>query len=172
MPHSPVIRRASASDMPGVARLAGQLVRFHHALDAQRFLLVEPVEPGYERWLSQELRNSKAVLLVAEDPDKRGTAEGLLGYAYSRLEGRDWNALLDACGVLHDIYVADEARSRGVGAALVEATARELTALGAPRMVLSTATQNSTAQKLFHKLGFRSTMIEMTRELAETPRSR
>lgn len=166
---TPVIRRAAAADMPVVARFAGQLVRFHHALDPQRFLLVEPLEPGYGWWLSQELLNDKAVILVAEDPEKAGAEGGLLGYAYGRVEERDWNALLDACGALHDIYVAEEARGRGIGELLVEAIGRELAALGAPRMVLSTAVQNAAAQRLFRRLGFRDTMIEMTRELGKAP---
>ena len=36
---------------------------------------------------------------------------------------------------------------------------------GAPRVVLWTAEQNDAAQRLFDRLGFRRTMIEMTREL-------
>jgi ribosomal protein S18 acetylase RimI-like enzyme len=161
----PTVRRAEKSDMPAVARLAALLVRMHHALDPQRFLLQEPVEPGYEWWLTKELSNEKAVILVAEDEAAGGGARSIVGYAYGRLEPRDWNALLDTFGALHDVYVADEARKRGVGAALVAAIAKELEALGAPRVVLSTATKNAAAQRLFAKMGFRPTMIEMTREL-------
>jgi RimJ/RimL family protein N-acetyltransferase len=36
---------------------------------------------------------------------------------------------------------------------------------GAPRVVLWTADRNSAAQRLFERLGFRRTMIEMTKEL-------
>jgi ribosomal protein S18 acetylase RimI-like enzyme len=36
---------------------------------------------------------------------------------------------------------------------------------GAPRVVLGTAEQNEPAQRLFERLGFRRTMVEMTREL-------
>jgi ribosomal protein S18 acetylase RimI-like enzyme len=36
--------------------------------------------------------------------------------------------------------------------------------MGAPRVLLHTAVQNEQAQALFSKLGFRSTMLEMTRE--------
>jgi ribosomal protein S18 acetylase RimI-like enzyme len=39
-------------------------------------------------------------------------------------------------------------------------------------MVLSTAVQNAAAQRLFRRLGFRDTMIEMTRELGEAPPAR
>jgi ribosomal protein S18 acetylase RimI-like enzyme len=40
-----------------------------------------------------------------------------------------------------------------------------LTERGTPRLVLHTATQNQTAQRLFARFGFRTTMLEMTREL-------
>jgi ribosomal protein S18 acetylase RimI-like enzyme len=55
-----------------------------------------------------------------------------------------------------------------VGAKLVLETCRRLEALGAPRVLLHTAVQNEAAQALFEKLGFRSTMIEMTRERGGT----
>jgi ribosomal protein S18 acetylase RimI-like enzyme len=48
---------------------------------------------------------------------------------------------------------------------LLDAALTWLRERGAPRVVLSTAAQNETAQRLFEKLGFRRTMIEMTREL-------
>jgi len=165
MSETPTIRRATRADLPAVARLAAELVRLHHSMDPRRFLCEEPIEPGYERWFRQELQSPKALVLVAERAGENGAPPAILGYAYGRLEARDWNALLDACGWLHDVYVSAEARSSGVGAALVEATARHLKEMGAPRLVLQTAHQNAAAQSLFERLGFRRTMIEMTREL-------
>ena len=38
---------------------------------------------------------------------------------------------------------------------------------GVPRVVLHTADPNAEAQRLFQRLGFRPTMIEMTRELGD-----
>jgi ribosomal protein S18 acetylase RimI-like enzyme len=152
--------------MPAVARLAAQLVRFHHALDPRRFMSIEPLELGYERWLTGEFANPGAVIVVAEQSSGGDAAPAIIGYAYGRLEPRDWNSLLDACGALHDIFVADSARRLGAGALLLEAVIERLRALGAPRVVLHTAVQNTEAQRLFERSGFRRTMIEMTRELA------
>ncbi|KYF77868.1 acetyltransferase [Sorangium cellulosum] len=155
-------RPAKRADMSEVARFAAQLVRLHHALDPHRFMCLEPIEPGYERWLTSELANPGATIVVAE----RGGAEpALIGYAYGRREPRDWNSLLDACGVLHDVYVVEPARQLGAGAILLEAVIARLRAMGAPRVVLHTATQNAAAQRLFERFGFRRTMIEMTLEL-------
>lgn len=163
------VRAAARADMPQVARFAAELVRFHHALDPHRFMCFEPLEAGYERWLTGELGNPGAVIVVVEQHggvEQVGGAEpAIVGYAYGRLEPRDWNSLLDACGALHDIYVAEPARRLGAGPLLLEAVAARLRALGAPRLVLHTAVQNTTAQRLFERFGFRRTMIEMTLEL-------
>ena len=47
---------------------------------------------------------------------------------------------------------------------MVTTVCAELKALGAPRVLLHTAWQNADAHAFFEKLGFRRTMLEMTRE--------
>lgn len=156
------VRPATRADLSEVARLAARLVRLHHGFDPQRFLCMEPLEPGYERFLAGELADDDAVIFVAVAQGEVG--ERVVGYAYGRLEPRDWNELLDACGKIHDVFVDESARGHGAAAALVEAIVARLEAKGAPRVVLLSATPNVAAQRLFAKLGFRPTMVEMTRE--------
>ena|SRR6185437_14809037 len=158
MTEAPTIRPARRADLPAVAHLAGKLVRMHHDHDARRFFLPDRVEEGYAWWFGREVDREEVVLLVAA----RG--EAVVGYAYGRLEERDWNQLLDACGALHDVWVEAAERRHGVARALVDATVAALVAKGAPRVVLHTMTANEGAQALFARLGFRRTMVEMTRE--------
>jgi ribosomal protein S18 acetylase RimI-like enzyme len=97
----------------------------------------------------------------------------IVGYAYGRLEPRDWNTLRDRCGVGVDLWVEPRARRAGVGTALVEALVAALGARGAPRVVLNVAARNPRAARLFGALGFRETMVELTREVeAPAPRRR
>jgi ribosomal protein S18 acetylase RimI-like enzyme len=159
---APTVRAATRADLPAVASLAARLVRLHHGFDPDRFLCMEPLEPGYERFLGGELADDDAVILVAVTRGDEG--ERVVGYTYGRLEPRDWNELLDACGKIHDVYVDESARGHGVANALVEAVVARLESKGAPRVVLLSATPNVAAQRLFAKLGFRPTMVEMTRE--------
>lgn len=154
------IRDATRADLPALAHMAAMLVRMHHAFDPQRFMLHEPVEQGYGWWLSEQLGQPSTILLVAELDGE------LVGYAYGALEERDWMLLRDECGALHDVLVVDEARRSGVARALVTTVMERLTALGAKRIVLSTAAKNEGAQRFFDSMGFRRTMIEMTRELS------
>ena len=154
-----VIKLATKRDLPKIAVLAGALVRQHYAFDAKRFLLIEKPEAGYEWWFGKELVNKQALILCAKLDAK------VVGYAYARLEPRDWNALLDAHGALHDILVDASARRQGIGKLLLERVIKELRKRGAPRVVLHTAIKNKAAHKLFAAVGFRQTMLEMTCEL-------
>jgi len=169
MPHSkPItyratIRPATEAEMPAIARLAAKLVRQHHEMDPERFMVFEPIEPGYRRYLSTEALNPDAVVLAAVRA-RPGGGEEVVGYAYGRLEPRDWNALREACGALHDIFVDETARHQGVARALLEEMVRRLAGKGAQRVVLMTATGNASAHRLFERFGFRRTMIEMMLE--------
>lgn len=155
------IRDARREDLPALGRFGAELARAHHAWDPARFFLPdEPLEDGYAWWLGRELENPRAILLSA------AAGRRVVGYAYGRVEPRDWNLLRDRCGVAVDLWVEPAARRRGVGAALTEALFARLAARKVPRVVLYAAASNPRARRVFSALGFRETMIEMTREAA------
>jgi ribosomal protein S18 acetylase RimI-like enzyme len=159
-----VIRAASPADLPAVGRLGALLMRIHHEFDPQRFIAPMPrTEDGYAAFLGSQLKERDVVVLVAERDGE------VLGYTYAGVEGNDYMALRGPAGVLHDIVVDPAHRGNGVGRMLLDATIAELGARGAPRVVLSTAERNESAQRLFARAGFRRTMIEMTREMDGDP---
>lgn len=158
------VRAATEADLSPMAAMAADLVRLHHAIDPRRFFLAHGIEQGYRDWFARELGRPEAMLLVAERAAER------IGYAYGRMEGRNWSILLDRHAALHDVWVVASARRSGAGSALVRAFCDEARRRGAPRVVLSTAPSNTAAQALFARHGFRPTMIEMTCDLEpETP---
>jgi ribosomal protein S18 acetylase RimI-like enzyme len=160
-----VIRRALRSDLPSLGRLGALLVEAHHALDAQRFLAATERTPaGYASFLGTRLEDPDAAILVA---DHEGD---VVGYAFAEVEGYDYMSLRAPAGVLHDVVVDAPYRGRGIARLLVDAALAYLKSRGAPRVVLSTAERNQPAQHLFASMGFRRTMIEMTRELDDGPR--
>ena len=154
------IRPAAPADLPALGRLGALLVRTHHDFDPKRFIAATPqTEYGYASFLGTQLEKPEVVVLVAE---RNGE---VLGYTYAGVEGRDYMSLRGPAGVLYDIVVDPAHREQGVGRLLLDATLAALTVRGAPRVVLSTAEQNESAQRLFARAGFRRTMVEMTREL-------
>ena len=156
------IRPAAKPDIPTLGKLGAVMVRTHHDFDPLRFIPeTHGTETGYGRYLGSQIGRDGVVLLVAE-------LEGeVVGYIYAGLEDYDYMALRGPAGALYDIVVDPAHRQSGVGHALLDAVLAELKALGAPRVVLSTAEPNIAAQTLFAHAGFRRTMIEMTRELGD-----
>ena len=154
------IRPAAPADVKAIGRLGALLVKTHHDFDPQRFIAATPrTEHGYGSYLGSLLRDQEIVILVAEQDGE------VLGYTYAGVEGYDYMALRGPAGALYDIVVDPAHRGHGVGRMLLDATLTALEERGAPRVVLSTAEQNESAQRLFARAGFRRTMIEMTREL-------
>lgn len=155
-----VIRRADASDLPALGRLGALLMATHHAFDPQRFMApgLSP-EEGYASFLGTQLNQPDSVIFVAE------RAGRILGYVYAGLEPQSWKELREPAGFIHDVLVDEGSRRAGVAEALIQAAMNWLREAGAPRVVLWTAAQNEMALRLFSRLGFRRTMVEMTREL-------
>ena len=154
-----VVRRASSSDLETCAAMAAKLVALHHGWDEKRYMMLGDVACGYARFFASELHDAEAVIAIAE---KDGIQ---VGYTYARFEGRDWNALLDEAGKIHDIYVEENARGAGIAKSLLDYAEAELGILGAKRVVLQVATQNQAGQATFAKTGYRTTLIEMCKEL-------
>jgi ribosomal protein S18 acetylase RimI-like enzyme len=156
----PIVRRATPADLQRIGHLGALLVKEHYNFDPQRFLAARQGTPeGYASFISTQLEDPDKAVLVAEDNSE------VVGYTYAAAEGYDYMALRGPAGGLHDIIVDPEHRGRGVGRLLLEVTLEFFRSRGVPRVVLSTAERNEAAQRLFASMGFRRTMIEMTREL-------
>ena len=155
-----VVRRAIERDLATLGRLGALLMQTHYAFDQQRFMApgTNPAE-GYRWFLGSQLNQEDVIVFVAE------RAGVVVGYVYAGLEPRSWKELREPAGFIHDVAVEESSRRTGVATAMVEAAVEWLRARGAPRVLLWTAEQNSAALHLFSRLGFRRTMIEMTREL-------
>lgn len=155
-----VIRKAEPRDRAALGRLGAMLMRAHYAFDPKRFLEPGPgSESGYGSFLGSVLDSDENCVFVAEQ-------EGaIIGYVYAALEPLSWKELRDYAGFVHDVAVVEEARQSGVATKLMETAIGWLRDRGAPRVILWTAAPNAAAQALFRRLGFRDTMIEMTKEL-------
>jgi ribosomal protein S18 acetylase RimI-like enzyme len=156
----PVIRRATSADLPALGRLGALLMRAHYGFDPARFMAPgHSAEEGYAWFLGTQLAEPDVAIFVAE---RNGD---VLGYVYAGLEPLSWKELRDEAGFIHDIVVDERGRRTGLAGALLGEATGWLRSRGAPRVLLWTAEQNGDAQRLFARLGFRRTMVEMTMEL-------
>jgi GNAT superfamily N-acetyltransferase len=155
-----IIRPATPEDFDGAGAFGASLVRLHYAFDAQRFMRPwNHLAEGYSEFLQSESTRPGVIVLVAVDAGR------VAGYVYAAIEPLSWQELRDEAGFIHDIFVDDPARRRGIAARLVEAAVAWFRDQGMPRVIIHTAEKNVGAQQLFDRLGFRRTMVEMTREI-------
>ena len=155
-----VIRRAVAADLAAVGRLGAALLVAHYEFDQQRFMQGGPdAEDGYAWFLGTQLDRPDSLVLVAEDDGQ------VVGYLYAGIEPRNWKELREEAGFVHDILVHEDSRGAGIAKLLMDGALAWFRERGMPRAILWTAARNNGAHRLFERHGFRSTMIEMTREL-------
>lgn len=160
---SPIVRGATRTDLPAIGHLGALLVEEHYDFDPQRFLAPRPRTPAdYASFISTQLEDPNKIVLVADDHGD------VVGYAYAAVEGYDYMALRGPAGVLHDLIVDPKYRGKGVGRQLFGAALEFFRSRSVTRVVLSTADRNAAAQRFFASMGFRRTMIEMTRDLDDT----
>jgi GNAT superfamily N-acetyltransferase len=137
------------SDSPQIAPIAGaQYEELLPLIGAyQRFYEVADIEEERNRaFFRRFLAPSEDGLLLGARLDGR-----LVGYACLY-----WHfGSLAACEsvLLNDLYVVEEARGRGVGRALIAATAEVARERGAAYVEWSTAPDNVTAQRLYDSTG-------------------
>ena len=150
------IRPAVKSDQTTLGRLGAALMRQHHASDPRRFILTERPEEGYGRFLVSQAANPDFLVLVAERSNE------VVGYVLAGLEPTSWKDLRGPCGFIHDVYVHESARRQGIAHDLLRAAVEWARSKGRSQVVLYSKAGNEGAQRLFAKLGFRDTMVEMT----------
>lgn len=115
---------------------------------------------AFRDWWGYEEPTDAAMLEGVERLMDDGAAEYLLGgdpamgVAQLRYRFGVWLGA-DDCW-LEDLYVRDDARGAGLGAALVEAAVERAGARGCRRIELDVAGANTAARALYERLGFES----------------
>ena len=131
-------RRAQPRDIEHVAAL----------FDAYRQFYGMPAD--FQRafdYVGARVENSESVILVAEDG-----VGGIFGFC--QIYPTFCSVFTSPLYTLYDLFVAPEARGRGVGKALLAAAERCAVEAGAVRMELRTAKTNAPAQALYESSGW------------------
>jgi GNAT superfamily N-acetyltransferase len=148
------VRRAAVEDAAKVAEFAVLINEQHVGYDPVRFSRMITRE-GAEKFYRDRVDAPDAAGLVAE-------LEGeIVGFAYLQYEPQAFEDILTNAVWLHDIYIDEAARRKGVGHALMSAVADAAKEFGAEKTVLATAAKNEKGRAFFESLGFKTTMHEM-----------
>jgi len=113
----------------------------------QRFYEVEEIDEERNRsFFRRFLAPSEDGLLLGARQEGELTGYACLYWHFSSLEASE-------IVLMNDLYVAEPARGKGVGRALIEAAAEVARERGDPFVEWSTAPDNDTAQRLYDATG-------------------
>jgi len=133
-----VIRRGGTSDVIALAFL----------FDAYRqFYGQQPDREAARKFLADRLERKESVVFVAEKP-------GLL-VGFVQLFPSHSSASMKPVWILNDLFVAVDHRRSSVATQLIHAAVEFARQSGAARLDLATAVDNSAAQALYEKLGWK-----------------
>lgn len=137
MTSGPRVSRAGVADLARLAPLFHEYLRFYGR---------QPEPPAPQAFLHARLQATESVIFLAEIGDR---AVGFV-QLYPSFDSVD----LGNIWILHDLYVAPDARRQGVARHLMTAARSLAEATGACGISLSTAVDNRTAQALYEQLGY------------------
>lgn len=133
------VRQATVDDLDLIVPL----------FDAYRQFYRQPSDAeGARRFLLKRFEHNQSVIFLALD-DGDGDAIG-----FTQLYPSFSSASIARIFILNDLFVAPDARGRGVGSALLDAAAGYGRRVGAIRLALSTELSNTTAQAVYEKMGW------------------
>lgn len=143
------IRRAGVSDLHLLAPLFDDYRQFYH----------QPSDLVVARqYLASRLEREESVVFLA--------ASDTVGYGFVQLYPSFCSVAARPIWILYDLFVSPAARGQGHGRRLMQAARSFASASGAQRLVLSTADDNRTAQRLYESLGYRRDTVFRHYELA------
>jgi len=144
------IRRARREDVPAIVAM---LADDHLGRGRER--LEDPVPAAYYQAFERVERDSNLTLVVAES---EGRVVGCLQLAV--LAGISSQGGIR--GLLEDVRVASDCRSRGIGERLVQWAVAEAKSRGCNLVELLTHQTRTDAQRFYKRLGFTASHVGMT----------
>lgn len=143
MPPTAPIRLAVPADLPALVPL----------LDAYRVFYKKPSDPAAARaFMADRFANSDSILIVATRSDAPGTLTG-----FTQLYPSFSTTNFARTFTLADLYIAPEHRAQGIATQLLAFAATHAHSLGAIRLDLLTAVDNTPAKSLYESQGWQRT---------------
>ncbi len=142
------IRLGGGPQLQLVPVTLGQVELVAPLFDAYRQFYGQPPDPqGARRFLAERLGRGESVVYAV--------VEGGRALGFTQLYPSFSSVSMRPIWILNDLFVAEDARRRGVGGLLLRAARDHAVRTGAVRLALSTAVTNTAAQALYERDGWR-----------------
>lgn len=143
------VRQATVADLNLIVPLFDAYRQFYH----------QPSEPERaRRFLLDRFEHNQSVIFLA--------FEDAAAIGFTQLYPSFSSGAMARIFILNDLFVAPQARRRGIGSALLQSAAQYGRHEGALRLVLSTEVTNTTAQSVYERIGWKRDAVFCVYQLA------
>ena len=158
------VEPATTADLPALVARWEELMDHHRALDPVLYAQVPQAAQHYRAHLRRHIDDSRSLVLVAPEGDRRGAGD-LLGYLVASQGMRAPHYVVREVAMIHDLAVRPDVRGQGIGRALVAAAFERFRRRGLQYVQVSYAPGNPEAARFWPHLGFSPLLHEAYRRL-------
>lgn len=144
--------KATQKDMPEVAKLSIEMLKYHNALFDDYFTIF-PYEEYVEKF-KQKLKDKHFILVAKAD----GKVVGFLSAGFIKTP---WYKNANVCAI-DEVAVSEKCRSCGVGTALFDELLSVCKDKGIEEIKLDVYNINDRAKRLYERLGFKDLRQQMS----------
>ncbi len=141
------IRKAKVKEVPKLAKLGVELIKYHHELDPF-FAPSKNIESSYKTYFKKCVYSPKSLLLVAEEEGK------IVGYALGTITSRPPVFKERKIGYIDDMFVVKEYRRSGVGKEFLNELFKWFKNKKAKHTEITVHTKNFIGRKAWENFGF------------------
>jgi GNAT superfamily N-acetyltransferase len=131
----------------------------HARLDPSRYVSTPAAEQVIERWIEENVRDDRSVVLVAREGDE------IVGYALGVILENTPVVPHQFYGFVSELAVTESWRGRGVGQALLADAERWFREKGLSVVELHVSAKNPDAVRFWEREGFSDYIYRMRKEL-------
>lgn len=141
-----MIRKATPNDIPALVALWRQMWDFHLRLD-RRYELTAIAEEVMAKWFEENMRNSRVLLLMAEDPTP-------VGYVHAMIMENPPTVPHVYYGYISELAVVDDRRRKGVGTLLVQSAHDWFKQNNITMAEVNVSVRNAISQSFWRRCGY------------------
>ena len=154
------IVKATPKDLPEVARLSIEMLKYHNTL-MDNYFTVYPYEK-YVKNFQQKLKDGQYILVAKID-------NKIVGFLSAKFKKTPWYKYASVC-MIDEISVSEKCRSYGIGTSLIKKTLAVCKKAKIEEVKLDIYNANVGAKRLYERLGFEDLRQQMSFILTKNTR--
>jgi len=152
------IRKAKLKDLPRLAKLGVELLKYHAEFDPY-FAPNKDVEKVYFKFFKRCIHSGNRRLLIAKEKDS------IIGYSLGKISKRPPVFKTREMGFVNDMYVISKFRKQGVANMFLEELFAWFKSKKLRNIEIHVHTKNEIGKKAWAKYGFKEYMTELRIEI-------